>query len=248
MQVDFADLRQRIPIEQVAQALGLTLTKHGNQLRAPCPICKSPDKRGLVITPAKSAYYCFHCKAGGDCLTLASKIKGIPIRDAGIWVAEQCGASAPNNSPNTSPRERAGFDAAKYAANLKTSHPSLEPLGISPEVLEAWRAGWAGSGVLRGLLALPATRDGEIVAYFGRNADGHLAFINGFVPQDYIFGEDKVEEGTLQLVRDPLDVIKAREAGMNVVCFLTETITAQQLEMLAALIDSKKCESVEVFA
>ena len=33
----------------------------------------------------------------------------------------------------------------------------------------------------------------------------------------------------------------------NVIAFLTESISAQQLEMLAALMDEKKCESLELY-
>jgi hypothetical protein len=48
-------------------------------------------------------------------------------------------------------------------------------------------------------------------------------------------------------VRDPLDVLIAFESGVgNVVAFLSE-ITPQSLEMLAGLMDEKKCETVELF-
>ena len=33
----------------------------------------------------------------------------------------------------------------------------------------------------------------------------------------------------------------------NVAVFLTETVTAQQLEQLAALMDDRKCEHLEMF-
>jgi hypothetical protein len=51
---------------------------------------------------------------------LAANVKNISVREAGIWIAEQSCASTSNNSPNTSPTERAGFDAAKYAASTET--------------------------------------------------------------------------------------------------------------------------------
>ena len=58
----------------------------------------------------------------------------------------------------------------------------------------------------------------------------------------------RVQEGPLCLVRDPLEVLTAYEQGVeNVVAFLTDGISAQQLEMLAALMDEKKCESVELY-
>jgi len=74
-----------------------------------------------------------------------------------------------------------------------------------------------------------------------------LSFPNGFDPHSVIFGAHKVQAGELYLVRDPLQVLTAYEAGVeNVVAFLT-TITAQQLEQLASLMDEKKVETVELF-
>jgi hypothetical protein len=68
-----------------------------------------------------------------------------------------------------------------------------------------------------------------------------LLFPNGFHPQSLIFAAERVHPGPICLVRDPLQVLIAHESGVeNVVAFLTETISAQQLEMLAALMDQKK--------
>ncbi len=51
----------------------------------------------------------------------------------------------------------------------------------------------------------------------------------------------------LYLVRDVLDVLKAHESGVtNCVCFLTD-ITALQVEMLAALMTTRHCDTVELF-
>jgi hypothetical protein len=50
------------------------------------------------------------------------------------------------------------------------------------------------------------------------------------------------------VVRDPLDVLKAFENGIeNVVSFLAEGITAQQLEQLASLMDEKKIDTLSLF-
>ena len=73
-----------------------------------------------------------------------------------------------------------------------------------------------------------------------------LVFPNGINPHEFIFNAHRVIAGELYLVRDPIDVLKAFESGVeNVVSFLTE-ITPQQIEMLAALMD-KKCETVASF-
>ncbi len=101
-------------------------------------------------------------------------------------------------------------------------------------------------------MALPVTsKDGSIVGYFGKSTKGespNLTFPNGLDPQLYIFGIDRVTSEPLFLVRDPIDVLKAFEAGMgNAVCFLTEDIAAIQLEALASLMDERKCESLSFF-
>ena len=96
--------------------------------------------------------------------------------------------------------------------------------------------------------ALPRTWlvDGEKVVS-GDQAQLTAIGSAGFDPHSVIFGAHKVQAGELYLVRDPLQVLTAYEAGVeNVVAFLT-TITAQQLEQLASLMDEKKVETVELF-
>jgi DNA primase len=115
----------------------------------------------------------------------------------------------------------------------------------------AFGAGYAPKGILRGRLAIPIhDREGTLLAYCGRtvkNESPTLTFPNGFDPHSVIFGAHKVQAGELYLVRDPLQILTAYEAGVeNVVAFLT-TITAQQLEQLASLMDEKKVETVELF-
>ena len=89
------------------------------------------------------------------------------------------------------------------------------------------------------------------MAYCGRAVKDEsptLLFPNGFQPADFIFGAHLVKAGQLTLVSDPLSVLTAYESGVeNVVAFLTESITAQQLEMLASLVDERHCETVELF-
>jgi hypothetical protein len=89
------------------------------------------------------------------------------------------------------------------------------------------------------------------LAYCGRavrSESPELILPNGFDPAPVIFGADRVEEGPLNLVKDPLDVLRAYESGItNVVAYLT-LITPDWLEMLASLMDERKCPSLEFFA
>jgi DNA primase len=125
------------------------------------------------------------------------------------------------------------------------------PLCISPEALSDWKAGYANSGTNRGRLAIALhDRDGNILGFAGRSLGTEqpaLIIPNGINPQEIIFGGDRVQQGTLYLVRDVLDVLRAHESGVtNCVCFLTE-ISALQVEMLAALMATRHCDTVELF-
>jgi DNA primase len=116
--------------------------------------------------------------------------------------------------------------------------------------LKGWKAGYSNSGTNRGRLAIALhDRDGNILGFAGRSLGDEqpaLTIPNGINPQEIIFGGERVEQGTLYLVRDVLDVLKAHESGVtNCVCFLTD-ISALQVEMLAALMATKHCDTVEL--
>ena len=259
--VDFAELKTRVSIEQAVQTLCLSLTPHGNQLRGACPTCKTGGDRALIITPAKGLFYCFAKKTGGDVIALTAHIRGIGVKEAAeelnrAFGTVQNGTSTVSKSRATAPqapeaRKQPAFDPEAYAARLDASHASLAPLGLSPETLKAWKAGYSNSGTNRGRLAIALhDRDGNILGFAGRSLGDEqpiLTIPNGVNPQEIIFGADQVESGTLYLVRDVLDVLKAHESGVtNCVCFLTD-ITALQVEMLAALMATKHCDTVELF-
>jgi hypothetical protein len=80
-----------------------------------------------------------------------------------------------------------------------------------------------------------------------KNETPALLFPNGFKPAEIIFNAHHVEEGLLNLVRDPLSVLRAHENGIgNVIAVPTEMIRALQLEMIANLMDDKNCDCIEL--
>jgi DNA primase len=259
--VDFAELKTRVSIEQAAQMLGLTLSLHGTQYRGACPACKTGGGRALIVTPAKGLFYCFANKTGGDVIALTAHIRGISVKEAAdhldrIFGTVQNSTGTVSKNRATAPpapeaRKQPAFDPEAYAARLDASHASLAPLGLSAETLKAWKAGYSNSGTNRGRLAIALhDRDGNILGFTGRSLSDEqptLTIPNGINPQEIIFGGDRVDAGTLYLVRDVLDVLKAHESGVtNCVCFLTD-ITALQIEMLAALMATCHCDTVELF-
>ena len=251
--VDFTELKSKVSIEQVLTLLGIKLTNKGHQLRGPCPIHKGADQREFVVTPGKGLFYCFAGCGGGDMIQLVSKIRQCDAKDAARFIAEGTGTVPKNTTvpgKGTIPQEqKAAFQPLTY---LDASHEALSGLGVAASTYEAFGCGYAPKGILRGRLAVPIhSRYGLLLAYCGRAVKGEsplLTFPQGFQPESVIFNAHKAEEGELYLVRDPLQVLTAFENGIeNVVCFLTDGISAQQLESLASLMDEMKIETVSLF-
>ncbi|MBZ0227980.1 MAG: hypothetical protein K8F58_05940, partial [Bauldia sp.] len=153
-----------------------------------------------------------------------------------------------DGSPQPQPQERRALRPLDYLQYTE----AVAALGVSQDTCRHFGAGYAPKGIMRGRFAIPIhDRDGTLLAYCGRTVKDEsptLIFPNGFDPATVIFNADRATAGELTLVRDPLSVLAAFEAGIdNVVAFLTEGISAEQLERLAALMDERRCETVELF-
>jgi len=255
--VDFGEIKAKVGIADALQMLGIDNQRFKqtarDQLRGCCPIHNGDNPRGFVITPSKGLWHCFASCGGGDVIALVAKIKHIDPKAAALFLAEGSGlppdrrSAAPKRSPGSAGEPLRPLDY------LQPDHPSIEALGVTAETAAAWESGYAPKGIMRGRYAVPLKAvDGTLVAYVGiavsEEQSPRLHFPNGFDPQTVIFGADRITEGPLTLVRDPLQAIVASQSGVeNVVAFLTPTIVPQQLEQLASLIDEKGCESVEMF-
>ncbi|MDP1592268.1 MAG: CHC2 zinc finger domain-containing protein [Prosthecobacter sp.] len=149
--VDFAEVKARFSIEQVAALLGLDGKMQNGQLRCACPV-HDGGSRALVITPAKEAFYCFapECKTGGDLIELYAHAKQLSVKDAALELA------------------RFGGEELRPLDYLLSKHPLVQALGISEEHAGRAGVGYAPRGTLVGRVALPL-RDGKgkLIAYAG---------------------------------------------------------------------------------
>lgn len=247
--VDFAKVKDTVKVERAIGLLGLTMKQTGSQFRGTCPACRSGGDRALAINTDKQGYYCFAKGAGGDVIALAAHVRGMTQKEAAAWLLEQSGTPEP--PAQATPQLPLGKSLAPL--DYLTYTPAIKSLGLSEETCTEFGAGYAPKGIMRGRFAVPIkATDGTLLAYVGvavtAEQSPKLHFPNGFSPDGVIFGADRVGEGELYLVRDPVQVLTSFEAGMsNVVCFLTETISAVQLEHLAALMDEKKLEHLEIY-
>ncbi|WP_133122930.1 CHC2 zinc finger domain-containing protein [Zhengella mangrovi] len=264
--VDFAALKQRVRIEGVLPDLGLEMKQSGGQWRGPCPACRSGGPRALVVTPAKSAFYCFGGRTGGDVIALVSHIRGLSMKAAAEDLSRRTGEGSGSQDENggnagglTVPRERTkeAVRSLQPLTYLEVEHEAVQALGLSPQTCTDFGAGYAPKGIMRGRLTIPVhDRSGTLVAYCGQTVKAEspaLIFPNGFKPWDIIFNAHALEalpsgeEGELFLARDPLEVMLAAENGItNVVSFLTDSIRPEQLEMLSGLMDTLGCEHLHM--
>jgi hypothetical protein len=259
--IDFAKLKESVRIEQIVSMLGLAMKKQGDQMRGPCTQCRSGGDRALAVNIAKGSFYCFAEKKGGDLISLCAHITGKPQRDAAEQIATHfrfAGDSSPVSpapqAPKSGPqKEKAGINPLIPLSYLETTHEALPELGVSPEIMEEYGAGYAPRGTMRGRFLIPIhNRNGVLLAYCGYALKGEaprILYPSNFDPSTVIFNAHRVSGNLLLLVRGPLDVLQVSdfddpETGRSAVCFLTETVSAQQLEQLASLLDEKKMESI----
>src|SRR5690348_15755034 len=69
-------LKRAHPIEQVAAAYDLTLTRVGNHLIGLCPLHRE-TRPSFTVYPQSGTFYCFGCRQGGDVIELVRRLEGI---------------------------------------------------------------------------------------------------------------------------------------------------------------------------
>src|SRR4051794_34009452 len=108
MKLDFQELKQKAPLDEVAIFLGLELKQEGVTFRTGCPVCKSSNPRAIVLTPSKGLWHCFASKAGGSIIDLACHVRRLdPKKDqreaAQLLAAHFIPISAPPQAAATVP-------------------------------------------------------------------------------------------------------------------------------------------------
>lgn len=187
--VSFAEVKRAVSIEAILGRYELLegLTRKGANLAGPCPFCKSKSARQFQVNLAKSAWYCFGCKQGGNVLDFVAKREGVSLRTAALtldsWfdlgLAEEAPRTAPPAAPAESPQaaqESLPTENPPLTFTLKTldpHHESLAALGLQTSTIELFEAGYCSKGLLKGRLAIPIhNASGNLVAYAGLALDG----------------------------------------------------------------------------
>lgn len=271
--IDFGEIKAAVSYAEVLTMLNIKTKPEGpNKLRSACPFCK--DHRSFLVTTdagrdGRGLGGCFRCgNRGLDSIGLVARVKSIKNNEAAALIEEHFGLGnrtvsepghstvpAPSNStvPTQAPQPtRSSFDPDAYFERLDPGHESLKGLELQPETLRHFKAGYAKSGGNVGRLAIRVDdRTGGFLAYIGRALKLESPTIkapNGFELESVIFNAHRVRAGELYVAQDPLKVLVAFEAGQeNAVAFLTDGISALQWQMLAALMDERRCDKCYLF-
>ena len=83
--IDYRELRRQITMREVLDLIGFRpASRHGDQLRGPCPIpnCRRTSDRSFSVHLTRHVYRCFACHSHGNALDLWTVMHGLSLHDA----------------------------------------------------------------------------------------------------------------------------------------------------------------------
>ncbi len=104
--IDFRAARAQLRLADVLTLAGFTpSSRHGLQLRGPCPVHRSqrPASRSFAAHVGKNVWHCFVCGAGGNALDLWSALTGQPVYAAVVDLCARLGQEVPLLEPRRVP-------------------------------------------------------------------------------------------------------------------------------------------------
>lgn len=107
-----------LPIEGVAQRLGLQVSRH----KSLCPF-HSDSHPSLSFSTSRNTYKCFVCDSHGGVIDLAMHMLGKSFIETCQWLANEHNVILTEWKPADKPAEPKPFDAARYSRYFE--HPSL---------------------------------------------------------------------------------------------------------------------------
>jgi hypothetical protein len=108
------DRAKAVRFEELLDRLGVSVQKHGEELRGICPIpAHSGEKKkpSFYVNPDKQVFNCFGCKAKGNIVTFAQAYNGLATfesKQAALWIVE---TMHDNEVADESPQQDGGIAA-----------------------------------------------------------------------------------------------------------------------------------------
>jgi DNA primase catalytic core len=104
---------KRVPIQDVANILGLKLTKTGNSLQGNCPTGHpSTNGRCFSVNTDQNYYHCFSCGKAGDVISLVELVNDHDFREAASWLGREFNISIPESIEDKGRHDEAFYSRA----------------------------------------------------------------------------------------------------------------------------------------
>lgn len=239
---NFTELKEKVTIIQALEMLDAmkVMKEEGKGFRGPCPICKEGGARAFQVYPATNSYYCWSERKGGTIIDLVMRQGRTDQASAGRKLAEYFQLSTPRTQQEPKPNK---FDPLAYLGTLDAEHEALKDIGVLPETLVAFQAGYCSKGLNRGRLAVAWHNvEGELRAFIGVALQGELPqyLLPKAMPTPYFFGTHRIEEGAeVHIVPSVLDVMSAWENGAANTLAPLRPIDGDSLTCLLSLVRAK---------
>ena len=169
---------QDLPIEQVAEALGLTVSHH----KSLCPFHQDSHP-SLTFSIRKNRYKCYVCDAHGGVIDLVMKYLNKNFLEACKWLADEHSVilsdlSNPSNRPEANQTSQTkAFDASRYERYFdrpflsnEARHFLFEERHLDPRVVQWCRlTSWKDKHGVPWLQIPYYSRDGKLIGIQNRN-------------------------------------------------------------------------------
>ena len=110
---NYVDDLNRVPIQDVANSLGLKLTKTGNSLQGDCPSGHpSSNHRCFSINTEQNYFHCFNCGKAGDVISLVELVNKFEFKEAASWLGKEFHVSIPENISDNRKHDDAFYSRA----------------------------------------------------------------------------------------------------------------------------------------
>lgn len=252
--IDFRQIKDQIPIEDVLRHYGVALRPAGSELRGRCPLpthTSQDSNNSFSVNRAENVWCCQSISCmdardghlGGTVLDLVSTMEGCSIREAALhlrdWFGQiQCSRPVKSLKPVTPDQDQ---PLPFHLQGIDYSHPYLVERGISASTARAFGIGfYGGPGLMHGRVVIPIRNDKhDLLAYAGRAIDGQepkYRFPYGFHKSHVLFNLNRAKQlrnGSVIIVEGFFDAAKVYQAGYsNVVALMGSSLSDVQEQLL----------------
>jgi DNA primase len=85
----FIDTKNKLPIEVVIGDSTPLQQAGDDHMIGKCTLCRHEDKDSLIVYLSNKAFYCVHCKRGGDIIHFTASQNGTSVIDAVNYLREK---------------------------------------------------------------------------------------------------------------------------------------------------------------